>query len=183
MHCLTNCCDYLRVFGTKRNSFPPRRNGRAYRHSSVSPFENSNFEASKASGAWVERMNMTIAPTVLISRKSILNQIPPRRLSSVVPPSCSQFPSLRIFEHGRPKEQGGFAQMGARTGFKLQGKSRRIELAQCNPVHLAPTRCHVLSPSGWGSLVWNKETVTGTWIACANRLLAWRTSSKKPPRN
>jgi hypothetical protein len=69
-------CDYLRVFGTKRNSFPPRRNGRAYRHSSVSPFENSNFEASKASGAWVERMNMTIAPTVLISRKSILNQIP-----------------------------------------------------------------------------------------------------------
>jgi hypothetical protein len=72
--------------------------------------------------------------------------------------------------------------MGARTRFKLRGKSRRIELAQCNPVHLAPTQCHVLSPSGWGSLVWNKETVTGTWIACANRLLAWRTSSKKPPR-
>jgi len=40
------------------------------------PFRESNFEASKASGAWVERMNMTIAPTVLISRKSILNQIP-----------------------------------------------------------------------------------------------------------
>ena len=34
------------------------------------------FEFRGFKGKWVERMNMTIAPTVLISRKSILNQIP-----------------------------------------------------------------------------------------------------------
>src|SRR5262249_6429004 len=94
---LNELCDYLRVFGTKRNSFPPRRNGRAYRHSSVSPFENSNFEASKASP------KVTTA-TLLLRALGLLHALwgsPPTRECIIEAITGAHTPLPRIFSLSR----------------------------------------------------------------------------------